>query len=134
REIAIAELLVKHWPDWTPTPRGQALAAMLSRGNWVPVLLRAVRDGQIQAASLGPLEQEQLRGHRDAAIAALAAEVFAAGPQTERAQIVQQYTAALSLPSDKRQGEEIFRRQCAACHRIGAIGHAVGPDLTAASS
>ncbi|MCA9133270.1 MAG: c-type cytochrome, partial [Planctomycetales bacterium] len=134
RDIAIAELLVERWPGWTPQPRGQALAAMLSRSDWVPVLLHAVRDGKIQAASLGPLEQEQLRRHRDTTIASLASEVFASGPHTERAQIVERYTAALSLPGDEGRGAQIFQQQCAACHRIGGQGHAVGPDLTTAST
>jgi putative membrane-bound dehydrogenase-like protein len=40
-----------------------------------------------------------------------------------------QYVAALSGPRDLKRGHEVFQQACASCHRIGAEGHDVGPDL-----
>jgi putative heme-binding domain-containing protein len=35
------------------------------------------------------------------------------------------------LDGDAERGREVFRKQCATCHRMEGFGHAVGPDLTA---
>lgn len=43
------------------------------------------------------------------------------------------WEAALLDPRAVRQGEEIYRRRgCRACHQIGAVGGALGPNLTSA--
>lgn len=39
------------------------------------------------------------------------------------------FVAALAGPRDLKRGHELFVQACAACHRIGAEGHDVGPDL-----
>ena len=39
------------------------------------------------------------------------------------------YVAALTSPRDLKRGHELFLKSCATCHRIGAEGHDVGPDL-----
>ena len=39
------------------------------------------------------------------------------------------FVAALTGPRDLKRGHELFVQACATCHRIGAEGHDVGPDL-----
>jgi putative heme-binding domain-containing protein len=34
-------------------------------------------------------------------------------------------------PIDREHGAEVFKKQCAACHRLNQVGHVVGPDLAA---
>lgn len=41
----------------------------------------------------------------------------------------QKFVAALAGPRDCKRGHELFLQACAACHRIGAEGQDVGPDL-----
>ena len=49
---------------------------------------------------------------------------------SNRRPIVDQYLAkVLPLAGDARRGAAHFRAQCAKCHQLGGIGHAVGPDL-----
>src|SRR5262249_39982702 len=38
--------------------------------------------------------------------------------------------AVKSLSGDATKGVEIFRQQCATCHRLKGEGNSVGPDLT----
>jgi putative heme-binding domain-containing protein len=33
------------------------------------------------------------------------------------------------LKGDVRRGKQLFSKNCAACHRLGEVGHEVGPDL-----
>src|SRR5262249_40441228 len=48
--------------------------------------------------------------------------------------VVADYKAALRLDRDPKRGDPIFRRECAACHKVGDVGHAIGPDLTSSAS
>jgi putative heme-binding domain-containing protein len=47
---------------------------------------------------------------------------------------VRRYEPALDLAGDAVRGREVFRGNCAVCHKIGDVGHAVGPDLTSTSA
>jgi putative heme-binding domain-containing protein len=38
---------------------------------------------------------------------------------------------ALNLTGNADRGSEVFKRECTACHRFGALGHDVGPNLSA---
>ena len=37
----------------------------------------------------------------------------------------------MSLSGDATRGAAIFEKRCAACHRLGQVGHDVGPNLAA---
>ncbi len=52
----------------------------------------------------------------------------------KRTAIVSDYRRALALPPDLANGEAQFRKHCAACHRVGEIGHPLGPNLAAMKS
>jgi putative heme-binding domain-containing protein len=43
--------------------------------------------------------------------------------------VVEAYQPALALAGRAGAGEPIFQARCATCHRAGAVGQAVGPDL-----
>ena len=47
--------------------------------------------------------------------------------------MIETYQAALTLSGNLEQGTAVFKKSCAACHKLGEVGHAVGPDLTALS-
>jgi putative heme-binding domain-containing protein len=38
------------------------------------------------------------------------------------------------MKGDRGRGKKVFQTSCAACHRVGEIGHEVGPSLAAAMS
>lgn len=67
-------------------------------------------------------------------LAALGLLTQAAPPMT-REQILKEVTSnpqlAAALPAD---GRPVFEKTCATCHKFGAIGKEVGPDLTAIAS
>ena len=42
--------------------------------------------------------------------------------------------SALRLAGDLKRGEKVYETNCAACHRLGGRGHAVGPDLSSAAT
>jgi putative heme-binding domain-containing protein len=48
----------------------------------------------------------------------------------ERQKVIERYRPALGLKGDAARGREIFSKNCVACHRIGALGTPVGPDIS----
>lgn len=49
---------------------------------------------------------------------------------TNRGQVIADYKPCLELEADAKRGIEIFRKNCASCHRIGEIGYQVGPNIS----
>jgi putative heme-binding domain-containing protein len=57
------------------------------------------------------------------------AKLFPAKKEQPRSEIVTLYREAMKLRGDPENGFAVFKTACASCHRSGAEGHAVGPDL-----
>ena len=43
--------------------------------------------------------------------------------------MLSQYQASLKLKGDAKNGREIFKKNCATCHRVAGVGIDVGPDI-----
>ena len=57
-----------------------------------------------------------------------AQKLFAQGSNVDRHKLVETYRAALALKGDVGKGTAIFQKTCAACHQLGNVGNAVGPE------
>ncbi|HWV98565.1 MAG TPA: PVC-type heme-binding CxxCH protein [Candidatus Acidoferrum sp.] len=123
--------IVRVWPALTPALRTQALTALLSRGSRVGLVLDALQRGTIPLADASQTQLNFLRTHRNSAISEQAVKLF--GPvAVRRPQVVEQFKPALRLTGAADRGRDIFIARCAACHRFGAGGQGLGPDLTGA--
>lgn len=49
----------------------------------------------------------------------------------ERAAVIERYREALVNEGNPERGLKVFTKHCAACHRIGDVGKAIGPNLAA---
>jgi putative membrane-bound dehydrogenase-like protein len=127
----VAPAIVAAWDNDDEFLRA-ALQALLSQPERVLVLLTALESGTIKAVHLDNNRRQQLLSHRRRDIRERAAAIFAAVPTVERQAIVKEYQAALKLTGDAKRGQELFRGKatCAQCHRVGDVGHAVGPNLS----
>jgi putative membrane-bound dehydrogenase-like protein len=133
-DSAVAELLLAKWPQCSPEVRQQAIAALLAREDRALALLRAAERNEADVGQLDLTQRELLRTHRSEAIRTLAGKLF--GPQavTVRSSVIDDYKPALRLAGDLKRGEKVFEANCAACHRLGDKGHAVGPELASAAT
>jgi len=131
RGPAVAELLVEHWPAFSPGVRTQAAEVLFSREAWLPTLLAALEQGRIAAGDLDPTRLRLLTAHRDPDIRKRAAELLAANDTRGRADVLAAYQPALDRPGDAARGKELFKKVCAACHQLDGVGHATGPNLAA---
>jgi putative heme-binding domain-containing protein len=49
----------------------------------------------------------------------------------KRQDVLDKYKDALKLAGDPAKGKVYFEKTCATCHRVGSVGHEVGPSLAA---
>ena len=127
----VAGLLVKSWAGLPPSARRATLEALLSRPERTLVLLDELEAGRIDAADLDAARRFQLLNHRRSDVRERARRIFETLATPERKDVLAKYQAALRLDGDPRRGWRVFQKAiCAACHRVGNLGVAVGPDIS----
>ncbi len=127
----VATLLAKSWASLPASARRATLEALLSRPERTLVLLDELEAGRIDAADLDPARRLQLLNHRRSDVRDRASRIFAARPTPERNDVLAKYRAALHLDGNPRRGRQVFQKaNCVACHHVGPLGVAVGPDIS----
>jgi putative heme-binding domain-containing protein len=94
----------------------------------IPLIVSALKAGDIQPWTLAFRHRRQLIMHRDPAIRDAARPLLEKG-QGERAKVIAQYQPALEMSADSARGQSVFKSVCAKCHKLNGIGAEVGPDL-----
>jgi putative heme-binding domain-containing protein len=106
------------------------LSACWERGDATKSALMAMKRRSIPA-SLVPVDRRELfLIHSDASIRELSVELFGEAASKDRIGVIASYSPSLSSTGDAKKGEQVFRRVCAACHRVAGEGNRVGPDIT----
>lgn len=125
-----AHLLIGDYRQLTPSLQTQALDVLLSRPAWQTLLLDAVAKGTVPAGNIDAARRQRLLTSKSEPIRARAAKLFAQPSAGDRAKVLAAYQDVTTLPGDALRGKAVFTKSCAACHRVGTLGNAVGPDLT----
>jgi putative membrane-bound dehydrogenase-like protein len=128
---SVPRRLTANWAAYSPTLKGQILDLLLSRAAWHGLLLDSIEKKTIPAAEVDTARRQRLLSHRDAAIRARAAKVFAGAIDADRRRVLDSYKEVTMLAGDRRRGQMVFTKSCSVCHRLDDVGHAVGPDLAA---
>lgn len=130
----IGRLLLRGWRRYTPDVRKAALAALLLREQRTLLYLEAAVAGNVSTAGVEQAQRGQLLQHRNETVRSLARSLFGETTSRPRDEVLSSYQVALSLEGEASRGEQVFRRECSACHRIGKIGQVTGPDLASSPS
>jgi putative membrane-bound dehydrogenase-like protein len=130
RDGQAAELLIEHWPGFTPRLRDMAIEGLFANRDSMERFVTAVEDGKIDRRDVDPSRVSQLLRHGNAKIRRRAELLFGAARKGERGAIVERYRAALGLAGSAEKGRVVFRAACVACHRAEGVGHELAPNLT----
>lgn len=130
---AAHEALLAQWGELTPAMRARAFDGLMSRRSAVQRLLTALEEGTIRGSQLDAAQRRALTEHPDEAIRKRAAAHASMATKESRKEILLQYQQVDPSSGDLSRGAEVFRQQCAACHRLNGVGLEVGPDLAALS-
>ncbi|WP_435020039.1 PVC-type heme-binding CxxCH protein [Tundrisphaera sp. TA3] len=125
----VPRLLLAGWAGHSPSLRAAILDTLLSREAWGEALLAAAEAGAIAPGDIGPGDRERLLRARSAPSRDRAAALFV-GARGPRADVIARYRDAMPREGDPKAGMAVFRKNCAACHRLGGEGAEVGPDLS----
>ena len=128
---AAARLILEAWNGFGPAVRGEALNTLFSRNAWIVETVEAVDRGSLSARDLGPLRLDKLAASTNATIRARAERWRDELSLGMRDEVVERYRPALELAGDQARGREVFRKECATCHRVEGFGNNVGPELIA---
>ncbi len=128
RDPELPATVIHHWAELSPSLRDAAVGRLAAVPDWAIQFLQAVEAGKIERSSVATAQQKAYRGHRDAAVGKLGAEIFPA-PGADRAKVMATYEKALTLKGDAAKGQVKYAQICVACHRSGGQGAQVGPDM-----
>lgn len=139
-QIAAAEAIVANEPDaifsllasLSPTVRQSALNAILTRESTTSNLVAALEREEVPLHAINDDHRRRLLSHASDEVKAAATSLFGRpSSAAEKQALLQDYLTGMTDSGDPQRGAIVFQTQCAACHRINDIGHAIGPEITA---
>ncbi|MBI3467974.1 MAG: c-type cytochrome, partial [Planctomycetes bacterium] len=131
RSERVPQLLLDAWPASGPRVRAAILDALLSREPWRRELLDRIENGQVAAGEIDAARRHRLIEQAPQAMRERARTLLAQSQGADRQQVLDAYRAALPSKGDAQRGAAVFEKTCSTCHRVGDVGHDIGPDLKA---
>lgn len=130
-QSAAADIVIHAWPSLSPQVRATAAETLFARNTWVHSFLDAVEKGQIKSGEIDPARIKLLQVFADPKIRSRADKLFAGTQLSKRKDVVAAYQKSLDLKGDLKNGKDLFKKNCAACHRIEGVGEQIGAELGA---
>jgi putative heme-binding domain-containing protein len=128
-EPQAAAILLEGIETRDPSERRAIFEALSSRRRRAAeYLLEQIASGAVDGRLLDASARQRLTGHPDSEVQERARELLADATADRRA-VMDAYRPALQREGDVMRGRAVFERHCAACHRVGDLGTAVGPDI-----
>ena len=125
----LPEVLLASRQSVPPSLWSAILDTLLTRDAWTASLLSSLEDRCTPRSEIGPIPRRRMLLHTNLELKKRAEAVFGSEVATDRAAIVMTFRGAMGHPGDSRVGSVLFKKLCAACHKIGEVGAEVGPDL-----
>jgi len=125
----VPQVFLRGWKGYGPSRRSQVLDALLRRDDGARTLLAAIDKKEVSAFDIDAARRQRLLQHRDRGVRQQAERHFGDAINSDRRKLVREYQPALRLVGDSKRGSAIFGKHCAVCHKLGDVGHTVGPDL-----
>ena len=138
RPSGLSRELLARWASLSVDTRISAMDYMVHSSAGARKLISALEGGTVERDQLTRDQITTLRKLGDPALQSRA--VALVGPEpvrpkpVSREQAYQRLLPALQIAGEVVRGRNIFLGRCAGCHRSGADGHALGPDVEAMKS
>ncbi len=125
----VGDRLIANYRSLAPGLRTQTNDILLSRDSWRESLIKALESKLITPAEVDAATRQRLLDHKSKSVSERAARVFATDINSDRAKLVAEYLPVVRSGGDVQWGSQLFKKVCSQCHKLGSVGHAVGPDL-----
>ena len=133
RSKNVAPLLMEKWPSLTPKLREDVVAVLLVRPESAAQLVESLSKGPVQVSDLTLDQRETLKNHPDRKLRDAAVKVLSATgglPSADRVKVLERFASTAHTKGDAKIGKELFKKNCANCHKHSGEGQEIGPDLT----
>ncbi len=130
---AVAPLLMKALNTLTPQSKLASISVILSKPIWTRQLLQAAQQGTFDINELSLEQQQTLRSSPSEEIRQQAEIALAQGgglPDADRDKVLQELMPIVHVTGKVDEGREVFKNNCAICHKHGEMGQNIGPELT----
>jgi putative membrane-bound dehydrogenase-like protein len=129
----VGEAVVAKLKDLPPAARPAALRLVLAKSDSAKAFLDAVEKGTLRFDLLALDQRQALATHPDREIRTRARKILELGgglPNADRQKVIDELKETLVKGGSVENGKKMFVTHCAKCHKHGAEGTAIGPDLT----
>jgi putative membrane-bound dehydrogenase-like protein len=126
---AAADAVIAAFTGLSPNLKKEVTESLLSRQSWTKKLLAAIGEKKIPSVEMPREQKDILLNHPKDDIRQLARKVLSAEVAGERGPVVKKYRTGLSDAGDADHGKALFKKHCSACHKVGDVGHNVGPEI-----
>jgi putative membrane-bound dehydrogenase-like protein len=126
---AVGTILLNRWSTLTHDGQQHALEALVAQQNRVPLLLKAIENGQVKPSALDPSVRSRLFENPKAAVVDESRKLLAS-TNTDRVKLTADYKDVLTMLGDPQKGNTLFAGNCGRCHLSRLGGGRVGPDLS----
>lgn len=121
------------WKELSPELRRATVEILLRDRARVDALLAAVTEQRVKTSELSTEQWQSLLGHPDLPVreraTALRGQVSA-----DREAVIAQFREAVEAGGDIERGRVVFKKTCSVCHKVGDLGHNVGPELASVAN
>jgi putative heme-binding domain-containing protein len=134
-DARVGQIVLKNFQQLEPELQPKAIELLTQRPEWAKPLLDAIGRQEIPSSALNVNQVRKLLASHDDDLVAMVTSKWGSvrterNPQRE--QVVADVRKLLTAKhGDAKQGEVVFKRVCAQCHKIYGEGQDVGPDITA---
>jgi putative heme-binding domain-containing protein len=134
-DARVGEFVLKSYRLLEPELQPKAIELLTQRPEWAMPLLEAIGRQEIPSSTLNVNQVQKLLASRDKDLIALVTAKWGsirADRNPQREQVVADVRKLLQKQhGDAKQGELVFKKVCAQCHKIYGEGQDVGPDISA---
>jgi putative membrane-bound dehydrogenase-like protein len=130
-DAGAAGVVIDAWPGLSPQVRATAAETLFGRPKTLHTFLDAVEKGKIKTSEIDPARIKLLQVFADAKIRTRAEKLFKGIGLSKRKDVLAAYQKSLDLKGIAANGKEIFKKNCAVCHRIDGVGEQIGAELGA---
>jgi putative membrane-bound dehydrogenase-like protein len=123
---AVTTALISNWPHFGPKAQSVAMEALLARDDGAVALLEAK---VVKPEAFSAAQVQALLKHKSPKVAAAAKTALASVIPPSREEMAAKFKPAVAAKGDAAKGQLQFMGRCLICHKAGANGFAVGPDL-----
>ena len=126
----LGDFIIKTFAAEGPLVRGRLFEAMRRSAQRQTRFVAALESGELSLRMFDAAQLEALRRLNAPGLADRVAKLLAGAVDADRQAVIERYSAVLEDAGDIDNGREVFRKQCASCHRVEGFGTAVGPDIS----